>query len=122
MAVYTVSGPTLLIKVDYADAAGGFGGWFLLNIAGDGVVADDDGNPANGPSSHGLLGQRLTFSTGNSLTGDLAGGTSGNQRYREALLNLVHARLERMFGVGHSATWTANVVQGVTPAVIDDNW
>lgn len=120
MAVYTVGpGTPVSVKVEYSDLAGGFAGWFLLAIQGDVIGVDGDLNPANGPDSYAALGNAIVYSTSNPLTGDV---TSGNYKYREPFLRLVNERLNKMFGVGHSATWTATIVESVTPAVIDDNW
>jgi hypothetical protein len=111
------------LKVEYADVAGSYGGWFLLVVHGDNLQTDTDFNPANGPSCASPLSTGLGYSGSLPLAapGLLVGGT-GVPNYREPFLRLVNNRLNRMFGEGHSATWTATIVESVTPAVIDDNW
>lgn len=103
MATFAVNtgNPGVLVKVTYQDAAGGYGGWFLLNAFFD-ILTDNDSNPANGLSSQAAL------------------TASGAQR--PAFLALVNSRLNAMLGPGHSAQWDATIVESVTPAVIDDNW
>lgn len=134
MTTYVITGlDPLLVRVDYSDAAGGFGGWFLVNLQDDGLQLDDDSNPANGQSAYSKLNAVLDYGSpgmgGGGTLGSISGRTnaygvsySGHPKYRQRLLDLVHGRLERMFGVGHSATWTATLVESVTPAVIDDNF
>jgi hypothetical protein len=97
------------VKVDYADVAGAYAGWFLLVVQGDNLIADSDFNPANGPSSATALSEN------NSGVGD-------SVRYRVPFLTQVNARLDHMFGVGHSVRWSALIIKEVTPAVIDDDW
>lgn len=113
----------VIVRVDYSDVAGAYAGWFLLVVQGDGLNVDSDGNPANGPDSYTPLASALTYYTTGGTAAEGTGYLTTNyERYRKSFLVQVHARLERMFGVGHSATWTATIIQGVTPAVIDDNW
>lgn len=93
------------VKVDYEDVAGGYGGWFLLVVQGDAISADPDGNPGNGaPGASNYMAP---------------GGTS---EYRAPFLAAVNSKLDHMLGQGHSAKWTATLVQSVTPASIDDDW
>lgn len=127
MAAYTISGSQLTVRVDYADVGGSFAGWFLLVVQGDGVPVDGFTDPpAAGPDSYGPLSTPCAYyAIGGSypVAAEGTGAVSfGNERYRKPFLRLIHARLDRMFGEGHSATWSATIIQGVTPAVIDDNW
>lgn len=117
------------VKVDYSDVAGAFAGWFLLVVQGDNLTEDSDSNPGNGPDSAAKLSTRVDFTAPTSSGGSGAGNSypygvasTGAAPYRLGLLTQVNARLERMFGVGHTAKWSATVVQSVTPAVVDDNW
>lgn len=135
MTAYVINGGvSLLVRVDYADAAGGYAGWFLLNVDGDALDTDVTGGwIGTAPNdAHAYLSQPMNWSTviapstagpAAENTGGVGSGTfQGSTRYRPRFLALVHGRLERMFGIGHSATWTATLLESVTPAVIDDSF
>jgi len=100
MAVYTTNPGNIgvTVKVTYQDVAGAYGGWFLVQAFVDGATT---GTP---PSS----GAYTTFGYGGAK--------------RAEFLAIVIPKLNALLGVGHSATWDANIVESVTPAVIDDNW
>lgn len=107
------------IKVAYSDVAGAYAGWFLARVNGQNIPgADDDNNPNDGPDQMGDI------SSAGLASGDGEAAPVGSQRARMGgSLNLqVNSRLNAMFGVGHSAKWTATIVQEVTPAVINDDW
>jgi hypothetical protein len=87
----------LTVKVEYVDPAGGFGGWFLHSLH----QLDDAGIAANGPTDF------PSYST-------VAANTTAAELRRS-----IQARLERMFGTANSVTYTATIVQSVTPATID---
>lgn len=122
------TGRGVTVKVDYADVGGAYAGWFLLVVQGDDLIVDSDFNPANGPSS----AVKLSTAVGPTLyspvaglaptTGDGIAASGDKAYYRVPFLKQVNARLDRMLGVGHSAAWSATIVESVTPAVIDDNW
>lgn len=92
-----VSNYTLVVKVEYADPAGGFGGWFLHSI--------------HQLSDYGL--------GGGSQTDFPTYSRSSTNPSAIQLRATITARLEKMFGTACSVTYTMTIVQGVTPAVID---
>lgn len=93
----------LIVRIDYADVAGAYGGWFLLNVDGVFLVPG-----FSAPS---------TLVAYNKIVG--AGGPA-DPLYQDRFFALVHARLEKMLGVGHAATWTATFIESVTPATTND--
>jgi hypothetical protein len=101
------------VKVAYEDVAGSYGGWFLAVVQAPGLSdVDDGGNPSDGPS----YGNYIANGVIRSQTG------GAYDLYGLALHEHVTAKLEKLLGVGHTAKWSATIVQSVTPAVIDDNW
>lgn len=99
--IQTAGNNGLTVRVEYADVAGAYGGWFLTVVPHDGTE-DADFNPANGASNGNLFA---------------AGGAQ-----RALFLAHVGAKLNQLLGVGHSAKWTATLVASVTTAVIEDDF
>lgn len=91
------------VKVDYADVAGAYAGWFLLVVQGDNFDGSSKGSP-NEPQYYPTIHD------------------AGAGAIRQGFLGQANARLNAMLGVGHCAKWSATIVESVTPAVIDDTW
>jgi hypothetical protein len=129
MTTYAInSGKGVTVRVDYADVAGAYAGWFLLVVNGDNLVlsgtpADTAGFLTNTPVIQvGVVSTTGPSATRAGLWNSGGAGASADPNYRFAFLDQVAARLNKMLGEGHSAKWTATLVESVTPAVIDDSF
>lgn len=102
MATYSIAEPHFIVKVLFDDPCGGFSGWFLHVVNADHMPSQ----PGNGTDA------------GNTAGALTAGGSNANARAE--FHASISARIQQMFGFA-PVTWTATIVQSVTPATIDDD-
>lgn len=101
MATYVLNVVAVRVRIDYADAAGGYAGWFIMNV-------DIDGTGGSGADAYSAL--------------NLPVSSLGLRAPKDAFRKTVRDKLDHMFGIGCSAVWTGTIIETVTPAVIDDTF